>query len=206
MSLFVSQKLIHCLSGYHLGSVKFLNRVLKAHVVAFLIKSKKQILFYHLDLCLWKNVKFLVLNELCCNSILPIQKLNNISLGVSYCLVIGNHNVLQGLDQSSLNVARLGSLNCCVDNTFSSSHCVKIKLFWCEAFVVAVGHKSSAFWSEVVFQKTRQGSVIESKRHSLTLNVLLANKTRDLRYVNVVSFWAWNDHVLNVVLNTNVFI
>lgn len=199
MALFIGQQILHCLSGNHHISIESLNRFLKAHVVAVSIKIKEQILIDDLLLWFWKNVKFLVLNVLCSNAVFSIDKLNNISLWISNSFVIGDNDILQGLNKSSLYVSCLRGLDSCIYDTFSATHSMEVELLWCQTLVITIGNKASTFWTKIILQKARQGSVIESKGHSLTLNILLTNKTWDLWYVYVVSFGPRNNHVFYMI-------
>ena len=50
----------------------------------------------------------------------------------------------------------------------------------------------------------RKGSSIETKRDTLSLNVLLPDTTHDLRYVDVGTFGSCTDHVLDLIPGVKV--
>jgi hypothetical protein len=52
----------------------------------------------------------------------------------------------------------------------------------------------------------RQGSTVETKGNSLTFDILLSDQSRDLRDVNIVSFGSRDDHVFNVIFDTNMLV
>ena len=91
-----------------------------------------------------------VLDGLTCDSILTVCELNKVVATGTYGAVILDHNVLQSLDQATGNIASLRSLHCSVDEAFSATHCMEVKLSWTEARQVAAFNETFRLWTEVI--------------------------------------------------------
>lgn len=70
-----------------------------------------------------------VFNELSTVAILAIYKLDNVASRVPNSSIILNHDILKSLDKFPLDIASLTCFDCCVNNTFSTPHCME-KVFW----------------------------------------------------------------------------
>jgi len=118
--------------------------------------------------------------------------------------IIFNLDVLQALDQSSLDVASLGSLNCGIDETLSTSHCMEVEFLRCQPQHIIVGDESFTIWTEIILGKVRQCSPVEPKWDTLTLYVLLTDTCHDLGDVQVTTFRATGHHLFQPVVRVKV--
>jgi len=118
-----------------------LSRLLDRQEVAALVESVVVHLF-QLDLE--------ILDILACHAIFAVEELNHLLLRSAHGAVILDHHVLQGLDQTALYVARLGSLDGCIDETLTTTHGVEEELLRRESAQVAVLNEALALWAEVV--------------------------------------------------------
>lgn len=120
------------------------------------------------------------LDVLSCQAILAITQLDHLVDGVAHCAVILHHHRLHRLDETTLDVTGLGSLDSCVDETLSASHGVEEELCWCQAGQVGVLYKASALRAVIILNEVRQCAVFEAKGDSFTLHVLLPHHSNNL--------------------------
>lgn len=88
------------------------------------------------------------------------------------------------LNKSPLDVARLGSLDGRVDETFATTHRVEKELGGKQAGEVRVLDESACFRTVVVLNKMRQGAPLEAIRNTLSFNVLLAHTSDYLQHIS----------------------
>ena len=67
-----------------------------------------------------------------------------------------------------------------IDETLTTSHGVEEELRWGESGEVGVLDEAARFRAVVVLDEVRQGSLPETERNSLTLDVLLTDASNDL--------------------------
>ncbi len=127
------------------------------------------------------GAQLLKLHESSVHPVLPVPKLNQVTIRVSNGPVIVHHKTLHGLDQTTLDVPRLRGLDGRVDETLATAHGVKVELVRSEPGEVGVLHEAFALGAVVVLDEVRQGAVTEAKGDSLPLNVLLTNTCNDLQ-------------------------
>lgn len=77
----------------------------------------------------------------------------------------------------------LGRLDSRIDQTLSASHGVEEKLSGCQTSQVGVLHKAPALGAVVILDEVRQRAVLETEGDSLTLHVLLAHHSNNLREI-----------------------
>lgn len=94
------------------------------------------------------------------------------------------------LNKSPLDVARLGSLDGRVDETFATTHRVEKELGGQQAGQVRVLDESACFRTVVVLNKMRQGAPLEAIRNTLSLNVLLAHTSDYLQRIWIFQQYA----------------
>lgn len=76
---------------------------------------------------------YLSLHEGTIHSILSIQELNDITIRIPDCRVVSNFQILHRLDQSTLDITSLGSLDGSINQTLSTSHGVEPELLRCQS-------------------------------------------------------------------------
>lgn len=129
--------------------------------------------------------QLLELHERSIHPILPIPQLNQVTVRISYCPVIVHHETLHGLDETTLDIPRLGGLHSCVNETLATSHGVEVELIWSKSSQVRVLHEAFALRTIIILDEVRQGAVTEAERDTLPLNVLLTHTCNDLQGRNL---------------------
>ena len=114
--------------------------------------------------------------------------------------IVVHHESLHGLDQTALDVSRLGGLYGSVDQSLPTAHCVKVELVRRETGEVRVLNKSFALWTVVVLDEVGQGAVTETEWDSLTLNILLTHTSNDLQVYVYVYSGAKKDSKLAIII------
>ncbi len=80
------------------------------------------------------NRQFILFSSHRVKTIITIPKLNNLlSITSSNCVIIHNCNILNQLDQSSLHVSSIGRLDCCINNTLPTTHCMEEEFSCCQS-------------------------------------------------------------------------
>ena len=85
-----------------------------------------------------ENGDGLVLDPARVHSVLSVQELDDLSTGVAHGAIVVHHQILHGLDQTTLDVSRLTGLHGGIDDTFATSHGVEEELLRCQALQVRV--------------------------------------------------------------------
>ena len=109
------------------------------------------------------------------HAVLAVQELNHVSGGVSHRAVVLDDDVLHRLDQTPLDVTRLGSLHCGIDETLATAHGVEEELLRGETSQVGVLDKPARLGAEIILGKVRQGTAVEAEGDALPLDVLLTD-------------------------------
>lgn len=100
------------------------------------------------------------------------------------CLL--DDEVLHGLDEPALDVSRAGGLDSCINQPLSTSHGMEEQLLGRQTNEVAILHKSSGLWPQVILGKVRQGTAAETKRYALAFHILLAHTCHHLHSIPAV--------------------
>mmetsp|Transcript_12245 Transcript_12245/g.18981 ORF Transcript_12245/g.18981 Transcript_12245/m.18981 type:complete len:238 (+) Transcript_12245:198-911(+) len=146
----------------------------------------------------------LVLDELGSHSIFSVEELDDLIPRSSHSLIVLDLDIFKCLDKSSLDVASIGSLDCCIDQSFSSSHGMEVELLRGQPQEVAAENEALAFGSEVVLTKVGQRSAVEPERNTLASNVLLADTRHNLRDIELTTFGTSSNHVLEAVIRRQI--
>ena len=129
------------------------------------------------------------------HAVLTIEECNDDFAARSDSAIVLYHDVFERLHQSTRNVASIGSLDGRIDQTFTASHRVEVKLRWRQSCQVAVSDEAFRWCRVIVFCEMRQRALVETKADSLTFDVLLSATRHNLRDVVSVALGARNDHV-----------
>ena len=114
------------------------------------------------------------------HAVLAVQELNHVSGGVSHRAVVLDDDVLHRLDQTPLDVTRLGSLHRGIDETLATAHGVEEELLRGETSQVGVLDKPARLGAEIILGKVRQGTAVEAEGDALPLDVLLTDARNHL--------------------------
>ena len=131
--------------------------------------------------------QLLELHERSVHPVLPVPQLYQVTIRVPNGPVVVHHEPFHGLDQTTLDVPRLGGLDGRIDETLATAHGVEVELVRSETGQVGVLHEAFALGTVVVLDKVRQGAVTEAEWDSLPLNVLLTNTGNDLQRNNIIT-------------------
>ena len=131
--------------------------------------------------------QLLELHERSVHPVLPVPQLYQVTIRVPNGPVVVHHEPFHGLDQTTLDVPRLGGLDGRVDETLATAHGVEVELVRSETGQVGVLHEAFALGTVVVLDEVRQGAVTEAEWDSLPLNVLLTNTGNDLQRNNIIT-------------------
>ena len=136
-----------------------------------------------------------ILNVLSLKTILAVDELNEVVARGPHGAVVLDLDVLESLDQTPLDVARVRRLDSRVDEALSSSHSVEVELLRGEAGDVAAGDEALAVGAEVVLAEMRERSPVEPERNSLSVDVLLPDTSHDLGDVDEPTLRARGNHL-----------
>src|SRR5260370_1165655 len=109
------------------------------------------------------------------NAILAINPLHQIAQRVPNCAIVANHDVLQSLNQSSLNIPSFGGFDSRIDKTFATSHRVEEKFLRGQPAEVRILDKPSRLRTKIIFCEMRECAMFVPKRKSSSLQLLLTN-------------------------------
>lgn len=132
--------------------------------------------------------------------VLAVDELDDVAERVAHGAVVGDHDVLERLDEPALDVSRLGGLDGRVDESLSPGHGVEKELLRGEAAEVRVLDEAARLGRVVVLGEVRQRAELEPERHALALDDLLPDTGRHLGDVDEGALGAGNDHLLDVVV------
>ena len=125
--------------------------LLKSQILLLFVQLEKAALFFQIFVFFLQQIKPLFLDKLSGDPILAIQVLNQISLRTPHGVIILDHDVLQGLDQSSLHIPSLGCFDGGINEPFSSSHGMKEEFRGRQALTIGIRHESPTSGAEVIF-------------------------------------------------------
>jgi len=89
------------------------------------------------------------------HAIFSVQEVDQNFARSSHRAIILDHQILQCLDQSSLNVTSVSSFDSSVDQSFTTTHRVEIKLGWSQAGQVRTRHETFRFGTIIVLGEVR---------------------------------------------------
>ena len=130
------------------------------------------------------RVQPLLLERAAVHPVLAVGELDDVAERVADRAVVLDHDVLERLDEPTLDVARLGRLNRRVDQTLATGHGVEEELLRREPAQVRVLHEAARLGRIVVLGEVRQRAVLEAERDPLALDRLLTDTGRHLRDVD----------------------
>jgi len=187
---------VHMIFLTHLLQHKVANRIVKLAISSFTRARLRELtLLAHLSIRALQQINRQIFDALTCHAIFTVNKLDQMVTRCSHSTVILDHDIFESFDQSSRNVTSLGSLDSSVNQTFSTTHSVEVKLRWSKSTQIAALDEAFRLGSKVILGEVRQGSLVESEWDSLTFDILLAYTSHDLRNVDVATLGACTDHI-----------
>ncbi|KAH3663772.1 hypothetical protein OGAPHI_005175 [Ogataea philodendri] len=145
------------------------------------------------------RVHSLLLDLCTVNSVFTIDELDDISQRVSGCTIVVNHDIFKSLQQTTLNVSSLGSLDSSIDQTFSTCHRVEEELLRSQPSQIRVLNKTLRFGRVVILSEVRQRTISETEIDTLTFHDLLTHTGRHLGNVNIRTFRTSSHHLFDVI-------
>ena len=124
-----------------------------------------------------------VFNVVSIDAIFTVNELKNLISGGSHSLIILDLYIFQCFDQPSLDVSSFGCLACCINQTFPTAHSMEVKFLRSQPEEITICYEYLAIRAIIILTVVRQRSPIETKRDSLSFNVLLTATGHDLRNV-----------------------
>mmetsp|Transcript_11451 Transcript_11451/g.22494 ORF Transcript_11451/g.22494 Transcript_11451/m.22494 type:complete len:848 (-) Transcript_11451:1065-3608(-) len=149
-----------------------------------------------------KQIKTLGLNKSTIHAVLTIKELDNITTAITHSVIITHTEILKSLNETTLNITSLSCLTSSINETFTTTHGVEVELLRGETLEVRVFDETTRLGTKIILVKVRQGTVAETKRNTLTLNVLLTYTTHNLRNVNETSLGTRGHSGLEVVFRS----
>lgn len=114
------------------------------------------------------------------HAIFTVDELKDLVPGGPHCGVVLDLNILECLDQTSLDIACISCLYSCVDQTLSASHCVEVEFLRSQSRHVVVCNEAFTLWAKIILTKMRKRPSIESKWDTFSFYVLLTYTSHDL--------------------------
>ena len=121
------------------------------------------------------------------NRIFAIAELHYLIFICANSHVITNHEIFKTLNQSSLNVSSGGCFDGSINQTNTTTHCMKEQLLGCQAVDVGILYKPTRARRVVILCKMRQRTLVEPIWNTLSIHVLLAQAGNHLGDVEVAS-------------------
>jgi hypothetical protein len=127
-----------------------------------------------------KAFNALMLDEGAVHAVLAVYELDQISKRVANRAAVVDHDILECLHESTLNVTRLGRLDGGINETLTTSHGVEEEPVQSETTKLRVLDESAGLEAEVVLVEMRKQAMAEYERNTRTLDGLLADTHRHL--------------------------
>ena len=105
-------------------------------------------------------------------------KLNNIVGRISHDINVADHDIIERLNQTTLDIIRLGGVGSCVNKTFTASHGVEEELPCSKTLEVRVLNEPTRLGCEAVLSEVEKTAVTETKGHMLILSGLVSDTGR----------------------------
>lgn len=148
------------------------------------------------------NRKFVLFSSHWIKTIITISELNDfLSIASSNCKIIHNSNVFDKFYQSSLHVACISSLDCCINDTLSATHCMEEKFCGSQSWKETIFYKPSCLWSFKKPRKMWKWSLSKTIFDSFTTNSLLTNTANHLTEIDRASFTSAKCHNQRLIVS-----
>ena len=133
--------------------------------------------------------------------VVAVGKLDNLALAITHGHIIIHFQILQRLDQTTLNISGLGCLDRSINQTNTTTHCVEEEFGGSEAGNIRVLNVSTCIGCIVKLGIMGQGAVIKSIRNTFAFHRLLTQTRNHLGNVDQRAFGTRIDnHEETVVL------
>mmetsp|Transcript_25032 Transcript_25032/g.62872 ORF Transcript_25032/g.62872 Transcript_25032/m.62872 type:complete len:297 (+) Transcript_25032:2655-3545(+) len=132
-------------------------------------------------------------------TILSIVELDHTAIGTTHSKIVMNTQTLQLFDQTTLKVTRVCSLDSRINETFTTSHTMKVVLLWPNTTEETIPDEATCTRRRIVGIERGQSATGWHARNTLALELLLTEQTGDLRKVHDTTFGAAHSHQTEVV-------
>ena len=111
-----------------------------------------------------KCINLLPLNECAIHPVFTIDELHEISERVPYSSIVANHDILQHLNKTLLDIPSLCHLDGHINQSLSTHHGVEEVLLRHQPSQIGVLYEPSCFGAEVILSEVQQCPMTESKQ------------------------------------------